>query len=136
MIVSSPFRDVQFKNVLFSGESAVIIPTHLSLVLSSDQPTNSLSLSLYLSEMSKKRVLIVGGTGYLGQHLLQSFAHNPDADSPFSLAFTHNSTAPHALLNAIPHALPFRLDLRTCDGLNAISDAFGKVLISPIHTIF
>lgn len=71
-------------------------------------------------------MLIVGGTGYLGQHLLQSFSQNPDADSPFSLAFTHHSAPPHALLSAIPHALPFRLDLTTCDGLDAISDAFGQ----------
>ncbi|KAL1546433.1 methionine adenosyltransferase 2 subunit beta-like [Salvia divinorum] len=73
--------------------------------------------------MRKKRLLIVGGTGYLGQHLLQSFA---DADSQLDLAFTHHSAPPHALLNAIPHAHSFRLDLRTCDGLNAISDSFGQ----------
>ncbi|XP_047978132.1 methionine adenosyltransferase 2 subunit beta-like [Salvia hispanica] len=73
--------------------------------------------------MSKKRVLIVGGTGYLGQHLLQSFA---DADSQLDLAFTHHSAPPQPLLNAIPHALSFPLDLRTCHGLDAISHPFAQ----------
>ncbi|KAI3449174.1 hypothetical protein Pfo_005839 [Paulownia fortunei] len=77
--------------------------------------------------MSKKRVLVVGGTGYLGQHLLQSFAGNPEANSSLALAFTHRSIPPpDALLNAIPHALPFHVDLSTGDGLNAISHAFGQ----------
>ncbi|KAL8554315.1 hypothetical protein ACS0TY_002485 [Phlomoides rotata] len=77
--------------------------------------------------MRKKRVLIVGGTGYLGQHLLQSFAENPDGNFPVALAFTHYSAPlPDTLLNAIPHALPFHVDLRTGDGLDAISDAFGQ----------
>ncbi|KAL3814859.1 hypothetical protein ACJIZ3_016127 [Penstemon smallii] len=73
--------------------------------------------------MSKKRLLIVGGTGYLGQHLLQSFT----VHSPFALAFTHHSVPPpHALLDAIPHALPFQVDLRSGDGLDAVSHAFGQ----------
>ncbi|GFP85970.1 methionine adenosyltransferase 2 subunit beta [Phtheirospermum japonicum] len=77
--------------------------------------------------MSKKRVLIVGGTGYLGQHLLRSFADNLEAKFPIALAFTHRSNPPpQALLNAIPHALPFRVDLSSGDGLTAISDAFGQ----------
>lgn len=78
-------------------------------------------------------MLIVGGTGYLGQHLLQSFADNLDGNSSFALAFTHLSIPPpHALLNAIPHALPFHVDLRTGDGFDAISDAFGQVSISLV----
>lgn len=74
--------------------------------------------------MSKKRVLIVGGTGYLGQHLLQSFA---DAHSQLDLAFTHHSAPPQPLLNAFPNALSFPLDLRTCHGLDAISHSFAQV---------
>lgn len=82
--------------------------------------------------MSKKRVLIVGGTGYLGQHLLQSFADDPNADSNLALAFTHHYVPPpQALLDAVPAALPFHVDLRSGDGLSAISDALGQV---PIFT--
>ncbi|KAK4382111.1 dTDP-4-dehydrorhamnose reductase [Sesamum angolense] len=77
--------------------------------------------------MSKKRVLIVGGTGYLGQHLLQSLAKDPDPKLPLALAFTHHSSPPpQPLLNAIPQALPFHVDLRTGSGLDAISHAFGQ----------
>lgn len=83
--------------------------------------------------MREKRVLVVGGTGYLGQHLLQSLAENSDANSPLALAFTHYSLPlPQQLLDAIPHALPFHVDLRTGDGLDAISDAFGQVSISSV----
>ncbi|KAK6142839.1 hypothetical protein DH2020_023187 [Rehmannia glutinosa] len=77
--------------------------------------------------MSKTRVVIVGGTGYLGQHLLRSFADNLQANFPLALAFTHRSIhPPKALLNAIPQALHFQVDLSTGDGLNAISDVFGQ----------
>lgn len=76
-------------------------------------------------------MLIVGGTGYLGQHLLKSFADDPEPKPPLSLAFTHHSfPPPQALLNAIPQALPFQVDLRTGNGLDAISHAFGQVSIS------
>ncbi|KAL6565927.1 hypothetical protein OROHE_004982 [Orobanche hederae] len=77
--------------------------------------------------MSKKRVVIVGGTGYLGQHLLRSFADNLESRFPLALAFTHRSTPPpQVLLNAIHEALPFYVDLSTGDGLSAISNAFGQ----------
>ncbi|KAL6513588.1 hypothetical protein OROGR_021074 [Orobanche gracilis] len=77
---------------------------------------------------SKKRVLIVGGTGYLGQHLLRSFACNLESRFPLALAFTHRSTPPPpVLLSAMHEALPFYVDLSTGDGLSAISNAFGQV---------
>ncbi|KAL2251728.1 UNVERIFIED_CONTAM: dTDP-4-dehydrorhamnose reductase [Sesamum indicum] len=77
--------------------------------------------------MSKKRVLIVGGTGYLGQHLLQSFSEDSDPKSPLALGFTHHSSPPpQPLLDAIPQAIPFHVDLRTGGGLDAISHAFGQ----------
>ncbi|KAI4355015.1 hypothetical protein L6164_003833 [Bauhinia variegata] len=75
--------------------------------------------------MSKKRVLIVGGTGYLGQHLLQGYAEING--SPYDLAFTHHSgPPPQALLDAIPGSLPFNVDLQTGDGFEAISSTFGQ----------
>ncbi|XP_027156832.1 uncharacterized protein LOC113757972 isoform X1 [Coffea eugenioides] len=74
---------------------------------------------------NKNKVLIVGGTGYLGQHLLQGFSENQET-SQYALAFTHyTSPPPQPLLDAIPQALPFHVDLRTGDGFDAISQKFG-----------
>ncbi|XP_050237297.1 uncharacterized protein LOC126686998 isoform X2 [Mercurialis annua] len=74
----------------------------------------------------RKKVLVVGGTGYLGQHLLQGFAGIND--SPYDLAFTHrsNSTPPRLLLDAVPNSLAFHVDLLTGDGFEAISNQFGR----------
>ncbi|XP_030486683.2 uncharacterized protein LOC115703592 [Cannabis sativa] len=71
------------------------------------------------SEMSGRRgrVLVVGGTGYLGQHVLQAFTH-------FDLAFTHFSNHPPRYL--LHNALAFHVDLRTGQGFQAISDTFGQ----------
>lgn len=83
-------------------------------------------------EMSKKKVLVVGGTGYLGQHLLQGLSETQaraPTTSPFcyDLAFTHHcSPPPPPLLEAIPDALAFHVDLRTGNGFEAISQAFGQ----------
>ncbi|KAK6142826.1 hypothetical protein DH2020_023174 [Rehmannia glutinosa] len=63
----------------------------------------------------------------LGAAPLRSFADNLQANFPLALAFTHLSIhPPKALLNAIPQALHFQVDLSTGDGLNAISDVFGQ----------
>ncbi|KAM5555178.1 hypothetical protein ABKV19_023193 [Rosa sericea] len=75
--------------------------------------------------MSRKRVLIVGGTGYLGQHVLQGFSENQET-TPCDLAFTHHSSPPpQALLNAFPSVLPFSVDLKSGNGFEAISHQFG-----------
>lgn len=77
--------------------------------------------------MSKK-ILVVGGTGYLGQHLLQSYSH---ANQPLALAFTYHSTPlPQPFLDAFPHSLPFQIDLKSGIGFEAISSVFGQVLFS------
>ena len=85
--------------------------------------------------MSKKNVLIVGGTGYLGQHLLQAFS---DAKmTPFhDIGFTHHSTLPERLLDALPHALSFSVDLRSGAGFDSISASFGQVCSSSISPFF
>lgn len=73
-----------------------------------------------------RRVLIIGGTGYLGQHLLRDVADNQETD-PYALAFTyHSSPPPQILLDAIPRALAFHVDLRTGDGFDTVSQKFGQ----------
>ncbi|KAL6981900.1 hypothetical protein U1Q18_023518 [Sarracenia purpurea var. burkii] len=79
--------------------------------------------------MSRKRVLVVGGTGYLGQHLLQALSkiQGSEGTSSYDLAFTyHSNPPPPPLLRAIPQPLAFHLDLRTGHGFDAISQAFGQ----------
>lgn len=74
--------------------------------------------------MTRKRILVVGGTGYLGQHLLRGYSGVPD--SPYDLAFTYCSNLPRDLLDAFPGSLAFRVDLQTGGGLDAVSQAFGQ----------
>ncbi|PSS24356.1 Methionine adenosyltransferase 2 subunit beta like [Actinidia chinensis var. chinensis] len=76
--------------------------------------------------MSKKRVLVVGGTGYLGQHLLKRLSEI-QSTNPHDVSFTyHSNPPPQPLLKAIPQALAFHVDLRTGHGFDAISQAFGQ----------
>ncbi|URE17475.1 RmlD substrate binding domain [Musa troglodytarum] len=75
---------------------------------------------------ARKRVLVVGGSGYLGQHLLQRFSRASGSER-CDLAFTHHRPSPPAeLVDAVSPVLPFRVDLRTGDGFDAISTAFGQ----------
>lgn len=77
--------------------------------------------------MSRKRVLVVGGTGYLGQHILQGFFEIRDC--PFDLAFTYHSTPPQSLIDAIPFSLAFHVNLRSGEGFDAIAHSFGQVCL-------
>lgn len=79
--------------------------------------------------MSAKKVLVVGGTGYLGQHLLQGFSEI-QATTPFALAFTYNSFPPRPLLLAFPTSFAFHVDLKTGLGFDSISQQFGQVILS------
>lgn len=67
---------------------------------------------------------MIGGTGYLGQHLLQCLSEIQS--TPYDLAFTHHSNPPDALLQAIPQSLAFHVDLQTGQGLDAITQKFGQ----------
>ncbi|GAB2290975.1 hypothetical protein Dimus_025232 [Dionaea muscipula] len=77
--------------------------------------------------MARKKILVVGGTGYLGQHLLQGFS---SSTQPYDLdlAFTyHSNPPPQKLLQALPHhVLSFLVDLRTGHGLDSISESFDQ----------
>ncbi|CAN1308660.1 Methionine adenosyltransferase 2 subunit beta [Linum perenne] len=75
------------------------------------------------------KVLVVGGTGYLGQHLLEALSKiRGDEAVPYEIAFTYHSdpSPPQPLLAAVPHCSAFRVDLRTGDGFDAISQRFGQ----------
>ncbi|CAH8361173.1 unnamed protein product [Eruca vesicaria subsp. sativa] len=71
--------------------------------------------------MEKTKVVIVGGTGYLGQHLLQAFAGDR-----YDVAFTHHSPLYHLLLDAFPHFSAFPVDIKTGLGFHSISQEFGQ----------
>ncbi|KAL4654062.1 hypothetical protein ACB092_01G351400 [Castanea dentata] len=72
---------------------------------------------------SRKRVLVVGGTGYLGQHILQ-FARlfrDPRHPIEFDLAFTYHSNLPQPLLDVLPHLLAFHPDVVVnCSALSVL----------------
>lgn len=68
----------------------------------------------------KKAILLVGGSGYLGLHVLEALASSPLCD--YTLAYTYNShPAPAQLVEKLPNVVAFRLDLRNGDGLHEIS---------------
>lgn len=75
---------------------------------------------------SRKKVLMVGGTGYLGQHILQGFSEIQGTPFEYDLAFTYHSNLPQPLLDALPHLLPFHVDLKTGQGFDGISRSFGQ----------
>lgn len=73
----------------------------------------------------KRVVLVVGGSGYLGLHVLEALAASP---CDYTLAYTYHSHPPSPeLLEKIPHVLPLPLDLRTGHGLESIFDKLGTV---------
>uniref|UniRef100_A0A8R7UGD4 Uncharacterized protein n=1 Tax=Triticum urartu TaxID=4572 RepID=A0A8R7UGD4_TRIUA len=72
-------------------------------------------------------VLVVGGSGYLGRHLLVTLAAGGGNGVYVDVAFTHHRRAvPRALLNALPSVRAFCADLRSGDGLEAVSASFGQ----------
>lgn len=76
--------------------------------------------------MDRKRVLVIGGSGYLGQHLLHTLYEIEGR--PYDLAFTHhsNSNPPQKLLDAISASLSFHVDLQSGKGFDAITTSFGQ----------
>ncbi|KAI3701157.1 hypothetical protein L2E82_45803 [Cichorium intybus] len=75
---------------------------------------------------NKKKLLIIGGTGYLGQHLLQSFSESRKP-LDLSIAFTHHSSPPpQLLLRSLPNATAFQVDLQTGQGFDSITHTFGQ----------
>lgn len=74
----------------------------------------------------RKRILVVGGSGYLGQHLLHEL-YTACGETPFDIAFTHHRPLPPPeLIRSLSGVVPFRVDLRNGVGLESISATFGK----------
>ncbi|CAN8248206.1 unnamed protein product [Cochlearia groenlandica] len=70
------------------------------------------------------KVVIVGGSGYLGQHLLQSFN---DEDGGYDVAYTHhNCPLPPLFLSAFSRFHAFPVDLRSGHGFDSLSHHFGQ----------
>lgn len=71
-------------------------------------------------------MLVVGGTGYLGQHLLQGLSEIEG--KPYDVAATHHSTPlPQLLLDALPHSFVFfDVDLKSGSGFDAVALKFGQ----------
>lgn len=73
---------------------------------------------------------MVGGSGYLGQHLLLTFSDlqlQTSSLSSYDLAFTYHSTPPPPkLLHALPHSLSFPVDLHNGHGFDSITTSFGQ----------
>lgn len=76
-------------------------------------------------------MLVVGGIGYLGQHLLQSLSEL-QGSSIYDVAVTYHSTPPpQSLLDALPPSFAFfQVDLRTGSGFDDVSLKFGQVYVS------
>ncbi|XP_071688704.1 uncharacterized protein [Rutidosis leptorrhynchoides] len=76
----------------------------------------------------KKKVLIIGGNGYLGQHLLQSLSESQKSvEDELLISFTYHSVPPpQLLLQSFPKAIPFQVDLQTGQGFDSISHTFGQ----------
>lgn len=73
----------------------------------------------------KDVVLVVGGSGYLGLHVLEALAASP---SDYTIAFTYQSHPPSPeLLQKLPNVLVFELDLCSGIGLAEISKALDNV---------
>lgn len=72
-------------------------------------------------------MLVVGGTGYLGQHLLQALSEIQG--TPYDVAATHHSTPlPQPLLDGLPPSFAFfHVDLKSGSGFDVVSLKFGQV---------
>lgn len=74
-------------------------------------------------------VLVVGGSGYLGLHVLEALAASP---CDYTVAYTYQTHPPSPeLLEKIPDVLPLPLDLLTGHGLENIFDKLGTVGSCP-----
>ena len=70
--------------------------------------------------------MVVGGSGYLGFHILHSFTTL--ADNLFDITFSyHSQSPPPTLFDAIGPLLYFKVELQSGEGLDNISETLGQV---------
>jgi hypothetical protein len=82
----------------------------------------------------KEVILVTGGSGYLGLHLIEALAKG--FSSQYDVAYTYQSHPPSPELHQkLPNVHSFQVDLRTGCGLDIISSTLGHVCdLSPLHT--
>lgn len=141
MEASGSRRRFEVKLVLSHAEQKpFFICTKISLInpngASFSLPKKQKAFCRFLAtNMSKKKVLVVGGTGYVGQHLLSGFSEIDGV--PYDIAFTYHSFAPEDLLRALSHLPAFQVDLKSGQGFDTIAEKFGQVCLclSPIDVV-
>lgn len=117
------------KKPFFERFGPFFICTKISLInpngASFSLPKKQKAICRFLAtNMSKKKVLVVGGTGYVGQHLLSGFSEIDGV--PYDIAFTYHSFAPEDLLRALSHLPAFQVDLKSGQGFDTIAEKFGQ----------
>jgi hypothetical protein len=82
----------------------------------------------------KEVILVTGGSGYLGLHLIEALAKG--FSSQYDVAYTYQSHPPSPELHQkLPNVHSFQVDLRTGRGLDIISSTLGHVCdLSPLLT--
>jgi hypothetical protein len=82
----------------------------------------------------KEVILVTGGSGYLGLHLIEALAKG--FSSQYDVAYTYQSHPPSPELHQkLPNVHSFQVDLRTGCGLDIISSTLGHVCdLYPLHT--
>ena len=81
----------------------------------------SLENNLSLSYFNRPKILIIGGSGWLGQHLIKNILHHSNLAKSFEIHLTYYSLRPSFLL---PHQIHF-LDL--CHDISAIDELINQL---------
>ena len=75
-------------------------------------------------------ILIVGGSGYLGQFLVDAFSS--DADAKWNVFYTHHQSSPPPFRHP---TTPFKVDISTGQGLDECLSQIPPPLVAVINTV-